>query len=102
MIEEIFSKIIFDCSDAKVLYMLSSTLPIMGTITISVPKELEKAMKEFKLDWSDVAMRAILDKTEKLKRLKEISSKVKISDRATKEFTDKISELVAKRFRDAG
>ena len=73
----------------------------MGTITLSVSDELEKDMKEFKLDWSGVAMRAILDKAEKLKRLKEISSKVKISDRAAKEFTDKISESVAKRFRGA-
>ena len=72
----------------------------MGTITISVPDELEKTMKEFKLDWSDVAFRAIFDKAEKLKRLKEISSKIKISDKDTKEFTDKISEAVAKRFRE--
>jgi len=70
----------------------------MGTITISLPDELEKIMKEFKLDWSEVAVRAITDKAEKLKRLKEISSKIKISDKDAKEFTDKISEAVAKRF----
>ncbi len=57
-------------------------------------------MKEFRLDWSDIAMRAISDKAEKLKRLKEISSKVRISDRSAKEFTDKISSAVAKRFRE--
>ena len=72
----------------------------MGTITISVPDELEKTMREFKLDWSNVAVRAIFDKAEKLKRLKEISSKVKISDKDAKELTDKISEAVAKRFRE--
>lgn len=72
----------------------------MGTITISVPDELEKDMKEFKLNWSEVATRAILDKSEKLKRLKDISSKIKISDKDAKEFTDKISEVVAKKFRE--
>ena len=81
--------------------MLMALLSAMGTIIISVPKELEKTMKEFKLNWSDVATRAIFDKAEKLKRLKEISSKVKVSDRDAKEFTDKISESVAKRFREA-
>lgn len=73
----------------------------MGTITISVPDELERDMKEFKLNWSDVAMRAIFDKAEKLKKLKRFSSKVKVSDKSAKEFTDKISESVARRFREA-
>lgn len=70
----------------------------MGTITISVPDELEKDMKEFKLNWSEVAVKAIFDKAEKLRRLKEISSKIKISDKEAKEITDKISESVARRF----
>ena len=73
----------------------------MGTMTISVPDELERDMKEFKLNWSDVAMRAIFDKAEKLKKLKRFSSKVKVSDKSAKEFTDKISESVARRFREA-
>ena len=72
----------------------------MGTITISLSDELEKTMKEFKLDWSEVAARAISDKAEKLRRLKVISSKIKISDKSAKEFTDRISESVAKRFRE--
>lgn len=72
----------------------------MGTITISLPKELEKTMKEYKLDWSEVARRAILDKAEKLKKLKMISSKIKISDSAAKKLTDKISAVVARRFRE--
>ncbi|GEM_PF-2587112 len=52
----------------------------MGTITISLPRELEKTMKEFE-------------------RLKMISSKIKISDSAAKKFTDKISIAVAGRLR---
>ena len=72
----------------------------MGTITISVPEELEKAMKEFRLDWPEVARRAIFDKAEKLKKLKSFSSKVKVSDKVAREFTDKISKAVARRFRE--
>lgn len=70
-------------------------------MTISVPDELEEAIKEFKLDWSEIAARAIFDKAEKLKKLKEFSSKVKVSDRVAKEFTDKISSAVAKKYREA-
>jgi len=70
----------------------------MGTITISVPDELEKDMKEFKLNWSEVAISAILDKAEKLKKLKSFSSKFKLSDKDIKEFTDKIDKAVAERF----
>ena len=73
----------------------------MGTIIISVPEELEESMKEFKLDWSEVATRDISEKAEKLKKLKEFSSKIKVSDRVDKEFTDKISESVAKRLKEA-
>lgn len=73
----------------------------MGTITIPLPEELEKTMKEFKLNWSEVAAKAISDKAEKLKKLKRFSSRIKVSDKVAKEFTDKVSEAVAKRFREA-
>jgi len=70
----------------------------MGTITISLPDELEKTMHEFKLDWSDIAKRALIDKTEKLKRLKAFSSKFKLSNKDAKKLTDKIDNAVADRF----
>lgn len=70
----------------------------MGTITIRLPDELEKSMHEFGLDWEVVARRAILDKAEKLRRLKAFSSKFKISDKDTKELADKINRSVADRF----
>ena len=70
----------------------------MGTITISVPDELEKTMKESKLDWSEVAARAILERAEKLKKLKIFSSKIKLSDKDVKELIDKIDNAVADKF----
>ena len=70
----------------------------MGEIKISLPDELERTMKEFKLDWSEVAVKAISDKAEQLKRLKYLSSKIKISDEDAKKLADKINEAVADRF----
>lgn len=67
-------------------------------MTISVPDELEKTIKEFKLDWPEIARRALIDKAEKLKKLKAFSSKIKLSDKDAKELTDKISEAVADKF----
>ena len=72
----------------------------MGTISIELPDELEKTMHEFTLDWPDIVRRAIFDKAEKWKKLKKFSSKVEVSDKVAKEFTDKISEAVAKRFKE--
>ena len=73
----------------------------MGTLTLSISNDLEKAMKEFKLDWSEVATRAIVDKADKLRKLRTFSSKIKISEESAKEFTDKISDAVARRFSEA-
>ena len=69
-------------------------------LRVPLSKELKEEMDEFKVNWEEVAARAIFDKAEKLKRLKKISSKIKISDEVAKDFTDKISESVAKRFRE--
>lgn len=70
----------------------------MAELTISIPDELERSMKEFKLDWSDVARRALIEKAEKLKRLKELSSKIKLSDKDVEELADKINTAVADKF----
>jgi len=70
----------------------------MANLSIKLPHELEKSMQEFKLDWAGVARRAIFERAVKLKKLKEFSSNIKVSDKSAKEFTDKISESVAKRF----
>lgn len=70
----------------------------MKTITISVPEELKKDMKKFKLNWSEVALKALMDKTEKLKRLKNISSRIKLSDTRAQRLADKINLAVSDRF----
>lgn len=72
----------------------------MGTITIKLPDELERNIREFKLDWSDIARRAIVDRAEKLKKLKRFSFKIEVPEKTAKEFTDNISESLAKRFKE--
>ena len=70
----------------------------MGTLSVRLPDELEKTMGEFKLDWSEVARKALFERVEKMKRLKRLQAKV--SDKDARELTDRISEAVATRFRE--
>jgi hypothetical protein len=70
----------------------------MGLITVKVSDELERTMNSFKLNWSEVAFRAIEDKAMQLKRLKQLSSKIKLSDSRAKEIADKLNDGVARRF----
>lgn len=71
----------------------------MGTLSVRLPEELEKAMEEFKLDWPEVARKALFERAEKLKKLKRLQARV--SDKDAKELTDRISREVASRFRGA-
>lgn len=73
----------------------------MAELKVEIPDELEKTVKELKLDLSEIAAEAISERAKKLKMLKEFSSKVKVSDKTAKKFTDRISEAVARRFREA-
>ncbi|MFH1510373.1 MAG: hypothetical protein ABIF10_01675 [Candidatus Woesearchaeota archaeon] len=44
----------------------------MGTLSVRLPEDLEKAMEDFKLDWSEVARKALFERAEKLKRLRRL------------------------------
>lgn len=70
----------------------------MAELKIKIPDELEKSMKEFKLDWSGVAKRALIEKAEKLKKLRAFSSKFRLSDKDVKELADKVNKSVADKF----
>ena len=73
----------------------------MAEVIVKIPNELEKTIRESKIDWSAIARRAILDKAEQLRRLKQIGARAKVSEKAGKEFTDKISMTVARRHKEA-
>lgn len=70
----------------------------MGTLSIDLPEELERSMGEFKVDWSDVARRALIEESERLKRLKVFSSKFKLSDDDASELSARLNSAVARGF----
>ena len=70
----------------------------MGNITLSMPDEIQKEMKEFsEVKWSEIARRAIIERLTLLKRAEELAKKSKLTEKDAKEFSDKIKMLASKR-----
>lgn len=73
----------------------------MGNITLSLPEEVQKDMKQFaEIRWSEVARKAIIEKLETLKMAEKIANKSRLSEKDIKEFSKKIKSLATKRFLD--
>ncbi len=73
----------------------------MPNITLAVPKEVHKEMKQFSdVRWSEVARRAIIEKLETLKLAEKLASKSKLTKEDVKNFSNKIKAAAAKRFLD--
>ena len=73
----------------------------MGNITLSLPDEIQKDMKQFnEIRWSEVARKAIIAKLETLKMAEKIANKSRLTEKDVKEFSKKIKSLVTKRFLD--
>ncbi len=71
----------------------------MGNITLSIPDEIQKEMKEFsEVKWSEIARRAIIERLSLLKRAEEIAKKSKLTEKDAKELAKKINSLSSKRF----
>ena len=64
----------------------------MGTITISVPDELEKEIKEFNLDVSNAVTQSITEELVRFVALKTIASKSKLSKEDAIELGRKLKE----------
>ena len=65
----------------------------MPTITLSVPEDLKRDMDESKeINWSEVARAAIKTKISKLKILKTISAKSKLTEKDALELGRKINK----------
>lgn len=74
----------------------------MPNMTLSIPEELIRKMRKFnEIKWSEVARKAIEQRTNELELIEDIVSKSKLSPKDTKEFNAKIKALAAKRFMDA-
>ena len=53
---------------------------IMGNITLSIPEEVHKDMKQFsEVKWSEVARKAIIEKLETLRLAESLSRKSKLT-----------------------
>ncbi len=71
----------------------------MANITLSVPDEIRKEMKEFsEIRWSEIVRRAIIEKLETLRLAENLAKKSKLTEKDVKQFGKKIKSLAAKRF----
>lgn len=71
----------------------------MANITLSVPEDVHKEMKQFsEIKWSEVARKAIVDKIETLKMADKLASKSKLTEKDVSEFSRKLKSNASKRF----
>jgi hypothetical protein len=71
----------------------------MPNITLSIPEELHKKMKQMSdIRWSEIARRAIEQRMNDLETLNRLASKSKITDKDIDEISKKIKRSAALRF----
>lgn len=71
----------------------------MANITLSVPDDLHKKMKNLSdIRWSEVARRAIEERINDLEVMNKIASKSKLTKKDVNEISKKIKRRAAKRF----
>lgn len=71
----------------------------MGNITLSLPNEVQKEMKNFsEVKWSEVARKAIIKKLETLNLAQKLANKSKLTKNDIEQFSKKINSLATKRF----
>jgi predicted CopG family antitoxin len=74
----------------------------MPNITLSIPEELYKKMKQMSdIKWSEVARRAIEGRINDLETLNKLASKSKISDKDIEEISKKIKRSASLRFNES-
>lgn len=71
----------------------------MGNITLSIPDDIHKEMKDFsEVKWSEVARKAIVEKIETLRLAENLAKKSRLTEKDIKNFNKKIKSLATKRF----
>lgn len=74
----------------------------MANMTLSIPDEIQKEMKQFSdVRWSEVARRAIVEKVESLRLAERLAQKSKLTIEDVDEFSRKIKSLAAQRLAGA-
>jgi len=71
----------------------------MGNITLSVPENVHKEMRQFsEVKWSEVARKAIIEKIETLRLAESLVKKSKLAEKNVEEFSKKIKSEATRRF----
>lgn len=74
----------------------------MTNITLSIPEELHKKMKQLSdIRWSEIARRAIEQRINDLEEINRIVSKSKATQKDIDELSEKIKRSAAIRFHEA-
>jgi hypothetical protein len=72
----------------------------MVSVTLSVPKELKKKMKEFpEMNWSEVARQAFVQKIRDMEFLREFKSRSKMTEKDALEMGRSLNKTLAKRYK---
>lgn len=70
----------------------------MTNMTLSIPEELHKKMKQMsEVKWSEIARRAIEERVNDLEIMNKIASKSKLTKKDVEEISKKIKRGIAKR-----
>lgn len=70
----------------------------MPNMTLSIPEDLHKKMKEHtEIRWSEVARKSIKKKVEELEMLDKLTRNSKLTKKDVKDLADKIDESAAKK-----
>ena len=71
----------------------------MVNMTLALPKELHKKMKQFsEIKWAEIARRAIKQRVEDLEVMNKIAAKSKLTKKDVEEIGKKIKSSAAKKF----
>ena len=71
----------------------------MGNMTLSIPNDVHKEMKNFsEVRWSEVARKAIVSKLETLKLADTLAKKSKLTAKDVRDFSNRIKRSATKRF----
>ena len=70
----------------------------MTNMTLSIPEELHKKMKQFsEVRWSEVARKAIEQRINDLEIMEKIASKSKLTKKDAEEISKKIDSAIARK-----
>jgi len=74
----------------------------MVNITLSIPDELHKVVKQHpEIKWSEVARQAMLEYAQKIKMMDEITGKSELTDMGAEEIGNLIKKGIAERHKES-